>query len=181
MFPPSTPTTLANVTFTTEDTDDGARRIVVMTFTLAPFTTAQAEAVAVRSLLFASNGRPKEAIESAILHIDLPLQRLTFAMAPDQTETRIVFADVQVESQWKIKINQATEAVQASFKATMAYPTATDLLYLASGVGDTHYLTFEPEQGDLLTAVPADAPPRRRGMSAVDRGDELRPGVHAEH
>jgi len=47
-------------------------------------------------------------------------------------------------------------------------------------VNDTHYVTFEPLQGMLGLSDGDDEPVRPRG-SKLFEGDELRPGVHAEH
>jgi hypothetical protein len=188
MFAPDTPMTLTDVTFTTEEVDEETRRIVVCTFGIVPFTSAQADALLVRSLLFdATTGQPKEAIETIVLNIDMPLQRLTFAMAPDQADRRVVLANVKIESKLRAKVKRDRDPlmVDATLKISFHYPSAAELLYIANGVNDTHYLTFEPEQGDLLTAETDDAPaapaPKRRGRTIVASGDELRPGVHAEH
>jgi hypothetical protein len=186
MFAPDTPMTLSDVTFTTEEIDEETRRVVVCTFGIVPFTGAQAEALCVRSLLFdQTSGQPKEAIETIVLNIDMPLQRLTFAMAPDQADRRIVLANVKIESKLRAKVKRDRDPlmVDAVLKVSFHYPSAAELLYIANGVNDTHYLTFEPEQGDLLTAEtePVAPPKRRRGAPPVAEGDELRPGVHAEH
>jgi hypothetical protein len=163
---------------------------VVCTFGIVPFTGAQADALNVRSLLFdGTSGQPKDAIETIVLNIDMPLQRLTFKMAPDQGEARIVLPNVKIESKLRAKLKRDRDPlmVDAVLKVSFHYPSAAELLYIANGVNDTHYLTFEPEQGDLLTSAsldaPADRPKRRRGQNAppVEQGDELRPGVHAEH
>lgn len=169
MFAPNTPMTLSDVTFTTEEIDKETRRVVVCTFTLVPFSGAQAEALNVRSLLFdATTGQPKEAIETIVLNIAMPLQRMTFAMAPDQTERRIVILNAKIEEKLRAKVKRDRDPlmVDATLKVSFSYPSATELLYIANGVDDTHYMTFEPEQGDLLTAPV---------------GDEIRPGVHAMH
>jgi len=171
MFAPNTPMTLTDVTFTTETIDEETRRIVVCTFAIIPFTGAQAEDLHVRSLLFdATTGQPKEAIETIVLHVDMPLQRMAFAMAPDQTDMRIVIEHAQVEPKLRAKVKRDRDPlmIEASLKVSFHYPTGDELLYIANGVNDTHYMTFEPEQGDLLD-------------DADEQGDELRPGVFAEH
>ena len=173
MFAPNTPMTLTDVTFTTEEVDEETRRVVVCTFALAPFTPAQASALNVKSLLFdSSSGRPKEAIETIVLHIAVPLQRVTFAMAPDQTDRRIVFDSVKIEEKLRAKVKRDRDplTVEAVLKLSFRYPDADELLYIANGVLDTHYLTFEAEQGDLLTSPDEDkpAPPaRKRGQAAT--------------
>ena len=170
MFTPNTPMVLSNVEFTTEVVDEETRRIVVCTFNLAPFTPQHAEDLHVRSVLFdATTGQPKEAIETIVLAVDAPLQLMTFAMAPDQTDRRIQMPNAQIESKLRAKIKHDRDPlmVEASLKVSFHYPSASELLYIANGVNDTHYMSFEPMQGDLLDDAPA--------------GDELRPGVYAEH
>ena len=172
MFAPNTPMTLTDVRFTTEVIDEETRRIVECTFNIVPFTPAHAEDLHVRSVLFdATTSQPKEAIESTVLYVDMPLQQMTFAMAPDQVDTRIVIQDAKVESKVRAKVKRDRDPlmVDASFKISFHYPTANELLYIANGVNDTHYMTFEPVQRDLL------------GDADEPAADELRPGVFAEH
>ena len=182
MFAPNTPMTLKKVTFTTETVDEETRRVVVCSFGIAPFTPDHAADLQVKSLVFDSNGLPKQAIETVMLRVNVPLQQLTFAMAPDQEERRVVLRTVAIDSPVRVKIKQdRTPAdIEATIKVNFVYPTADELLYIANGVNDTHYLTFEPEQGDLLTDE-ADLPPVRRGRKATAGGEELRPGVYGEH
>jgi hypothetical protein len=186
MFPPNTPMTLTHVTFTTEEVEEETRRVVVMTFAIAPFTATLAEALNVRSVLFGSGG-PKDAIETAVVHIDAPLQRMTWAMAPDQDERRIVLKDVVVVSKLRAKVKHDRDpaVMDAAIKFSVRYPDAETLLYIATGVNDTHYITLEAEQGNLLTSVAEGEPPARKKGRRVDppdvTGDELRPGVHAQH
>lgn len=169
MFAPNSPMTLTDVTFTTEEEDDATHRVVVCTFAISPFTSAQAEALAVRSLLFdTETGLPKEAIDTIVLNIAMPLQRVSFAMAPDQERRRIVIPDVAIDEKLRAKVKKDRDplAVDATLKISFRYPDANVLLYIANGVNDVHYLTFEAQQGDLL---------------ADHAGEELRPGVLAEH
>lgn len=182
MFTPDTPMTLKKVTFTTEVVDEETRRVVVCVFAIAPFTAAHAADLNVKSLIFDSLGLPKDALETVVLRTDAPLQQLTWAMAPDQEERRIVLRTVQIESQVRVKVKQDREpaVVEATIRVNFVYPTADELLYIANGVNDTHYLTFEPEQGDLLTSEDDAAPPKRR-KKGPSGGDEVRPGVYAEH
>jgi len=170
MFQPNVQMLLTNVEFTTETVDEETRRIVVCTFQITPLTSAQADDLHVRSVLFdATTGQPKEAIETIVLQVDVPLQQLTFAMAPDQTDRRIVIRDVQLDKKVRAKIKHDRDPlmVEATVKVSFHYPTAEELLYIANGVNDSHYLTFEPEQGDLL--------------DDAEQVDQLRPGIFAEH
>lgn len=189
MFTAQTPALLTAVTFTTEEVDEETRRVVVCTFALAPFTPAQAEALNVRSLIFeASTAFPKAAIDTAILSIDVPLQRLTLAMAPD-IDTGVVLDSVQVVEKVRVKVKRDREpaAVEATFKLTFRYPSADDLFSIVNSVTDTLFLTFEAEQlalGLTSEAETAAALPKHRRRSkqpSVEAGDELRPGVAAEH
>jgi hypothetical protein len=92
---------------------------------------------------------------------------------------------VEIDPQVRVKIKQDRQPadVEATLKVNFVYPTADELLYIANGVNDTHYLTFEPEQGDLLTAAeePASAPRRRKKAEPAAGGEELRPGIYSEH
>lgn len=163
MFAPDTPMTLTDVTFTTEVEDEETRRIVICTFALVPFTSAHAEALNIRSLLFdASSGTLKPAIEAVVALISMEDQRLTFAMTPDQQDRRIVLPNVRIEEKLRAKVKHDREpaACEAVLKISFAYPTPDVLMYIANGVNDTHYLTFEAEQGDLLTAEDDNEPVR---------------------
>lgn len=152
MFSPETPMTLTDVTFTTEVEDEETRRIVVCTFAIAPFTPAHADDLNVRSLLFdSSTGLLKPAIETVVLNISAPDQRLTFRMVPDARPS-LVLPNVAIDEKLRAKVKRDREpsVCEAILKISFAYPTAEQLLYIASGVNETHWLTFEPEQGDLL-------------------------------
>jgi hypothetical protein len=164
--------TLTDVTFTTEVEDEETRRIVVCTFAIAPFTPSQADDLNIRSLLFdSSTGTLKPAIDAVTALISHEDQRLTFAMTPDQGDRRIVLPNVRIEEKLKAKVKHDREPAvcEATLKVSFSYPTADQLLYIANGVNDTHYLTFEPEQGDLLTSMDDDEPIRRgrHGASAT--------------
>jgi hypothetical protein len=170
MFAPNTPMTLTDVTFTTEVVDEETRRVVVCTLAIAPFTLAQANALNVRTVLFdATSGLLKEAIATVVLNIGVEDQRLTFAMSHDQGERRIALPGVVIDDKLRVKVKWDREPAvcEATLKIRFAYPTADQLLYIANGVNDTHYLTFEPEQGDLLTDA-ADAQPTRRRRKGRD-------------
>jgi len=155
MFAPDTPMTLTDVTFTTEVEDEETRRIVVCTFAIAPFTSSHADELNIRSVLFdIATGSLKPAVAAVTALISPEDQRLTFAMTPDQGDRRIVLPNVRIEPKLKAKIKHDREPAvcEALIKISFSYPTADQLLYIANGVNDTHYLTFEPEQLDLLTA-----------------------------
>jgi hypothetical protein len=176
--------TLTDVRFTIETLDEDERRVIVMTFTIAPFTAPLADDLNIKSVLFAAGGTPKDAFETVVVHIDAPLQWLTFAMGPDETEHRIVLPEVTVIGRLKAKVKRDREpfTMDVAIEFSVRHLDAETLLYIANGVNATHYLTLDPEQSDLLTGM-TDGRPRRggRGMPAIDAGDELRPGVQAEH
>jgi hypothetical protein len=195
MFPPDTAMMLKKVTFTTEVVDEETRRVVVCTFGLAPFTGPHAVALNVKSVLFDGNGQPKPALDAAELKIEIPLQRLSWKMAPDQSDASLVLAEVAIDPKLRIKIKRDRDPVdcQARLQVSFRYPTADDLLYIANGVNGTHYLTFEPEQAvmDFAAASESTTPEPARHIGRrnkkpvetppVEAGDEIRPGVHAEH
>jgi hypothetical protein len=163
MFAKDTAMTLSDVNFTTETVDEETRRIVICTFSLVPFTAAHAEALNVRTLLFdASTGTLKPALEAVVALINMDEQRVTFAMSPDQQDRRIVLPNVRIEEKLRAKVKHDREPAvcEAVLKVSFVYPTPDVLMYIANGVNDTHYLTFEPEQGDLLTAEDDNEPLR---------------------
>lgn len=165
MFAADSPMTLTDVTFTTETEDEETRRIVVCTFAIAPFTPAHAAELNVGSVLFdATTSLPKPAIDAVVCNISAPDQRLTFAMTPDQAERRIVLPNVQIDGRLRVKCKRDRDPAvfDAVLKVSFSYPTADQLLYIANGVNDTHYLTFEPEQFDMLTAQDDAEPIRPR-------------------
>lgn len=164
MFPAKTPMMLTDVTFTTEVEDEETHRIVVCTFAIAPFTVAHADALNLRTVLFeASSGEPRHALDAVVCSIAVEDQRLSFYAVPDIDRPSLVLPNVRIEDKLRAKIKHDREplSVDAVLKVSFQYPTAEQLLIIASGVNETHWLTFEPEQGDLLTAED-DAEPIRR-------------------
>jgi hypothetical protein len=83
-------------------------------------------------------------------------------MAPDQAERRIVLPNVRIENHLRAKVKHDRDpaVLEAVMTVSFSYPTADQLLYIANGVGEVHYLTFEPEQFDLLTAEDDNEPLR---------------------
>lgn len=164
MFSPDTPLTLLSLSFGVDEIDEESRRVVVATFGCTPFSPALADELGVRSLLFdASSGTLKSALESVTANIHVDDQRVSIRSVPD-ADVRLVLMNVAIDDKLKAKVKRDREPAvcEAIIKLRFAYPTADQLLTLANAVSDTLYLTFEPEQGDLLTAQDDAEPIRRR-------------------
>jgi hypothetical protein len=161
--------TLTDVTFTTEQVDDETRRVVQCTWKVSPFTAVQAETLGIRTLLFErASGMPKPAIDAAVLRIAVPLQRMTVTLAPDQEVAGVVVNDVTVDDHLRVKVKRDRDPVlcDATIKVTFRYPSAADLLYIANGVNDTHFLSFDAEQGALAFGEDEAPPVVRPGVAA---------------
>jgi hypothetical protein len=166
MLKPKTAAYLEDVTFRSEAIGDETKKLVVCSFQLQPFTSEQAETLGVMQELFSvSDGEPKRVIESITLHLDEPLQRLSFARAPDVAPS-LVISDVKVSPHLKVRRDKEGPVLAALLKVSFYYPTGAELLFIANGVNEQHFLTFEPQQGDLLGAGLApsseSSAPRRR-------------------
>ena len=182
MFKPNTPMILKNVTFDTEVVDDETRRVVACAFSIAPFTPALAEALNVRHFCFDSKGLPRPELDNAVLDVTIPNQRLSFAMAPDQGDPSLVLTDVAIENKLRVKVKRDRDpaSVEAILKVDFYYPTAEDLLYIANGVNDQHFLTFEPQEPVMDFAGAAEGmsepkAPRARRHAGNGAADEAHP------
>jgi hypothetical protein len=168
---------LKNVNLGVEVTDDETHRVVECTFELAPFTPAHAEAFAVKSLLFGGDGLPKPNMDAATLKLSEPLQRVTWHAAPD-APPRIVTLDTRVDAKLHVKLKSDREPAcyTATLKLNFPYPTAEDLLYVASGLKDQHTLLFEPMTGELYAAEEREtreAPKPRHRRKPNGQGGEV--------
>jgi hypothetical protein len=172
MFARDTSMTLTDVFFTTETEDDETRRVVGCAFKLSPLTAAHAEALGVRTVLFeTSSGALRPVLDAAVLQIAVEDQRLSLAKVPG-VHAPLVIPNVRIERLLRVKVKHDREPVacDAVLKVTFSYPDADALLTLASAVGDTLFVTFEPEQGDLLTAEDDAEPIRRTGKKGDTYG-----------
>lgn len=164
MFAAHTAMTLTSVCFTTEVEDEETRRVVECALKIAPFTIAHADDLNLRTLMFdSSTGTLKPALDQIVASIAVPEQRLTWARSPEAAAQHVILPCVRIEGKLraKVKLDREPPTCEAVLKISFQYPTADDLLQLAGAVNDVIYVTFEPEQGDLLTAQDDQEPIRR--------------------
>jgi hypothetical protein len=154
---------LEDVTFRTEPVGEETKKVVVCSFQIQPFTSELAESLGVRGELFSlSDGEPKKVIESVVLHVDEPVQRMAFSRAPDIAPS-LTILDVKVNPHLKVRRDKEGPVLSALLKVSFYYPTGPELLYVANGVNEQHFMTFEAQQGDLLAVVDAKRSRRGRG------------------
>jgi hypothetical protein len=150
MFTANVPLYLRDVTFSTEKEKEETRKIVTCQFVAQPFTPEMAGTVDVRPRLFnLSTGAPLADVLEAKLAVNVGRQKLSISMAPD-TAPSVVLRNVKI-GPFKIRADKEGPVFAATFPANFAYPSADDLLFLAHGVNEQHFVTFEAEQLDMLT------------------------------
>lgn len=160
MFSPDTPLYLRGISPSTETVDDETRKILVLDFMAQPFTRAMADDLNIASDVFeGTTGNPNDVLVDAKLKINVPLQRMTFKMAPD-AEGRIVIDDVQIGKTIKIRADKEGPVLTATISVTMRYPTGDDLLYILNGYCEQHFMTFENQQFALGLAEGDEKKPR---------------------
>jgi hypothetical protein len=151
MFRPNTPLYLRDVTFGTEKIDDTTKKIVTCVFMVQPFTRELAATVEMQNRLFGvSDGEPLPDVLRAELAGPAGLMQMQFRMAPDQSRTSLVVRNVKIGT-FKVRKDKEGPVYAAEFKASFFYPDPKELMFLANGVNEQHFVTFEAEQGDMLT------------------------------
>lgn len=172
MLKPDTPMYLRDVTFGTEKLSDETKKIVTCIFMLQPFTREQAEDLNVHSELFEiSTGEPKAVVESVTLHLSVPLQRMSFAKAPELKRKSLTVDNVAIGGHLKIRRDKEGPVYAATLSASFYYPSGDELLYIANGVNEQHFMTFASQQGDMLTeASDEEAQKPRRGRKRATNG-----------
>lgn len=172
MFAAKTPLYLRDVTFKTKDVDGENKKVVVLTFMCQPFKPEMAAELDIKSRLFnASTGEPDPVMKSAECAISLPTQRVTFHAAPDSPNKRLEIEHARVSPTIKVRKDKEGPVYAATFSIDFDYPTPDGLLFLAHGINDQHFVTFETEQGDMLEGA--------EDLEERNAGPELRPGVKA--
>jgi hypothetical protein len=167
MFNPRTPLYLRDVTFRVKDVNGENKKVVDCQFMIQPFKPEMAEELGLRSRLFnMSTGEPDPTIQSAELRINVPLQMLSIAMAPDSGEDRLALRHVRVSSTIRVRRDKEGPVYAATFRVDFDYPTPNELLYLAHGINDQHFCTFATEQDSMLDDE-GDEPAAGAGESAT--------------
>ena len=174
-----------------EKTKDGKEiKMVDLTLRVQPFTPELAVALDpdVRALLFSlGDATPKPKLKAAHFALTVPKQQLTIAMVPE-LEGSIVLADCDV-SDVRARTEKGVDGFGLVFYVSYGPASPRDLEYVCDWLTQQRFVTFVPQQ-PALDFVGADAPveeaPPRRGRGRprkppVEAGDELRPGISAEH
>lgn len=172
MLKPNTPIYLKDVTFTTETKDGETRRVVNLALRIAPFTAELAETLGagVRERLFRrGNAEPVDEIAEIKFNLTEPLQSLKLKGAVDVEADTVVLNDVKVKPIIRVKRDKETPTFEANIDVNFLYPTADDLLFLATSVNNQLVSNWSDQQGDMLDEAEEEqeAKPRRRGRPAA--------------
>jgi len=173
-----------------EKTKDGPEvKMVDLTLRVQPFTPELALSLDpdVRALLFSMNdATPKPKLKAVHFALTVPRQQLQVALLPELAE-QIVFCDCDI-SGVRARTEKGVDGFALVFYVSYGPASPRDLEYVCDWLTDQRFITFGPQQPALDFANRADAPElppappkKRRGQSAIVPGDDVRPGVHAEH
>jgi hypothetical protein len=174
-----------------EKTKDGKEiKMVDLTLRVQPFTSDLAVSLDpdVRALLFSlSDATPKPKLKEVRFRLTVPKQQLLIRMLPELAE-QIVLCDCEI-TDVRARTEKGVDGYGLVFYAAYGPASPRDLEYVCDWLTQRRFVTFQPEQPALDFAAkdedhvePARRVPRRNARKApVATGDELRPGVHAEH
>jgi hypothetical protein len=173
MFQPDTALYLKKIKTGVETLDQETRKLLILEFEAQPFTREMADELGITFELFeGSTGNPNDLLVDAKLKINVPLQRMSFKMAPDATGGRVVIPDVSIKNTIKVRSDKEGPVLAARITATLRYPTADDLLYIMNGVCEQHWITFEEQQASLPMGDSDQRPRRGRKPKANGAADE---------
>jgi len=175
-----------------EKRKDQETKVIDLTLRVQPFTPELAAALDpdVRALLFTlTDARPKPKIKAVQFALTIPRQALTVHRLPE-LDGSIVFTDCEIDDV-RARTEKGVDGLALIFYATYGPASPRDLEYVCDWHTQQRFVSFHP-QAPTLDFAGADepeaelppAPPRgrgRRGSPAVGPGDELRPGIAAEH
>jgi hypothetical protein len=174
-----------------EKTKDGKEiKMVDLTLRVQPFTSDLAVSLDpdVRALLFSlSDATPKPKLKEVRFRLTVPKQQLLIRMLPELAE-QIVLCDCEI-TDVRARTEKGVDGYGLVFYAAYGPASPRDLEYVCDWLTQQRFVTFQPEQPalnfaakDEAAAEPARRVPRRNARKApMAKGDELRPGVHAEH
>jgi hypothetical protein len=176
-----------------EKTKDGKEvKLVVLTLRVQPFTPELAVSLDpdVRALLFSmSDATPKPKLKEARFNLTVPRQQLAIALLPELAE-QLVLCDCEI-GRVRARKERGVDGFGLVFYVSYGPASPRELEYVCDWLTQQRFVTFQPQQPALDFAgkdpdedgvEPARQVPRRgRPRKPVQAGDELRPGVHAEH
>jgi hypothetical protein len=166
---------------------DGETKMVKLTLRVQPFTPALAVSFDpdVRALLFSlGDATPKPKIKALHLALTVPRQMLAIYALPE-AERGLVLTDCEITG-CRARTEKGVDGFALVFSVSYGPASPDELEYVCAWLTDQRFVTFHPQAPALDFGAkddPAPAPParRRRGGSAIEPGEKIRPGVHAEH
>ncbi len=175
-----------------EKTKDGKEiKVVDLTLRVQPFTPELAVSLDpdVRALLFSmTDATPKPKLKEVRFNLTVPRQQLAIALLPELAE-QLVLCDCDV-SGVRARSEKGVDGFGLVFYVSYGPASPRELEYVCDWPTQQRFITFQPQQPalDFAAKEPGDdealEPARRaapRNARTVAKGDELRPGVHAEH
>jgi hypothetical protein len=169
-----------------EKTKDGKEiKVVDLTLRVQPFTPELAVSLDpdVRALLFSmTDATPKPKLKEVRFNLTVPRQQLAIALLPELAE-QLVLCDCDV-SGVRARSEKGVDGFGLVFYVSYGPASPRELEYVCDWLTQQRFITFQPQQPALDFAAKDKAASPRRGRRKdppVATGDELRPGVHAEH
>jgi hypothetical protein len=172
-----------------EKTKDGKEiKIVDLTLRVQPFTPELAVALDpdVRALLFTlSDATPKPKLKAVHFALTVPRQQLAIAPLPEIADGLVLYDCVVTRV--RARTEKGVDGFALVFHVAYGPASPRELEYVCDWLTQQRFVTFQPQQPALDFAgkdeTTAPEPARRvpRRKAPVATGDELRPGVHAEH
>jgi hypothetical protein len=141
----------------------------------------------VRTLLFnLSDAKPKPKLKTVHFALTVPRQLLAIYPLPELEDGRIALSECEITGV-RARTEKGVDGYALVFYVSFGPASPAELEYVCEWLTQQRFITFQAQApaldfGAKDVADTAPAPPRRgRRRPAVDAGDELRPGVHAEH
>lgn len=178
-----------------EKTKDGKEiRMVDLTLRVQPLTAELAQSLDgdVRALLFnMGDALPKGKIKAIHFALTVPRQSCTVRLVPESDDAALLIPDVEI-TDVRARVEKGVDGYALVFYASFGPVGARDLEYLCTWHTQQRFVTFNPQEPALnfegaaepaepATAAATGGPRRVARPKPIVPGDEIRPGVHAEH
>jgi hypothetical protein len=173
-----------------ERTSDSETKMVDLTCRVQPFGPELATSLDpdVRALLFnLSDAKPKPKLKTVHFDLTVPRQVLAIYPLPELEDGRIALTECEITG-CRARTEKGVDGYALVFYVSFGPASPAELEYVCEWLTQQRFITFQPQAPALDFGKTEDPPPpgpprrgRRRAEPAVDAGDELRPGVHAEH